>query len=85
MRDTAINVQKEIAVAKRLSRIVLRQLEGIGDINRFRSLGELTAEIYRSIYYYNNERIHTSLGTAPRKFARQSQINYNQNQEKLAV
>ncbi|KKW19715.1 MAG: hypothetical protein A2W52_03605 [Candidatus Taylorbacteria bacterium RIFCSPHIGHO2_02_49_25] len=57
----------------------------IGDINRFRSLGELTAEIYRSIYYYNNERIHTSLGTAPRKFARQSQINYNQNQEKLAV
>src|SRR3990167_6289499 len=27
MRDTAINVQKEIAVAKQLSRIVLRQLE----------------------------------------------------------
>lgn len=57
----------------------------IGDVNRFRSLGELTAEIYRSIYYYNNERIHTSLGTAPKKFARQSQINYNQSQEKLAV
>ena len=57
----------------------------IGDVNRFRTLGELTAEIYRSIYYYNNERIHTSLGTAPRKFARQSQIKYNTNQEKLAV
>lgn len=57
----------------------------IGDVNRFHTLGELTAEIYRSIYYYNNERIHTSLGTAPRKFARQSQINYNQSQEKLAV
>lgn len=57
----------------------------IGDINRFKSLGELTAEIYKSIYYYNHERIHTSLGTAPKKFAEKYAIKYNTNQEKLAV
>jgi len=57
----------------------------ISDVNRFKTLGELTAEIYRSIYYYNNERIRTSLGTAPRKFARQSQIAYNQKQETITV
>jgi len=54
----------------------------IGDVNRFATLGELTAELYRSIYYYNNERIHTMLGTAPKKFARQYEIQYNTNQEK---
>lgn len=57
----------------------------IGDVNRFSTLGELTAELYRSIYYYNNERIHTSLGTAPKKFARAYEINYTTNQEKLTV
>jgi putative transposase len=57
----------------------------IGDVNRFESLGELTAELYRSIYYYNNQRIHTSLGMAPKKFARQCETNYNQIQETLTV
>lgn len=61
----------------------------IGDVNRFPSLGELTAEIYKSIYYYNNLRIHTALGCAPKqfaeKFARQYEIKYNTNQEKLTV
>lgn len=57
----------------------------IGDVNRFETLGELTAELYRSIYYYNNLRIHTSLGMAPREFARQYEIKYNTNQEKLSV
>ena len=57
----------------------------IGDVNRWKTLGELTAEIYRSIYYYNNLRIHTSLGMAPREFARQEQTKYNTNQEILTV
>ena len=57
----------------------------IGDVNRFKTLGELTAELYRSIYYYNNQRIHTSLGMAPKEFARQYETNYNTIQEKLAV
>lgn len=57
----------------------------IGDVNRFASLGELTAEIYKSIYYYNNERIHTSLGMPPKKFAQKYEIKYNTNQEILAV
>lgn len=61
----------------------------IGDINRFNTLGELTAEIYKSIYYYNNERIHTSLKMPPAKFAQQfaqqNEIKYNQIQEKLVV
>lgn len=46
----------------------------IGDVNEYETLGELTAELYRSIYYYNNERMHTSLGMAPKKFARQYEI-----------
>lgn len=41
----------------------------IGDVNRFTSLGELTAEIYRSIYYYNFQRIHTALKMSPKQFA----------------
>ena len=57
----------------------------IGDVNRFASLGELTAEIYKSIYYYNNERIHTAFKMAPAKFARQFKVEYNSNQEILAV
>lgn len=61
----------------------------VGDVNRFASLGELTAEIYKSIYYYNNLRIHTALGCAPKqfaeKFARQYEIKYNTIQEKLTV
>lgn len=61
----------------------------IGDVNRFKTLGELTAELYRSIYYYNNLRIHTSLGMAPKKFSEKFALNYemeyNTNQERLTV
>lgn len=61
----------------------------VGDVNRFKTLGELTAEIYKSIYYYNNLRIHTALGCAPKlfaeKLARQYENKYNTNQEKLIV
>lgn len=61
----------------------------IGDINIFKNLGELTAEIYKSIYYYNNLRIHTSLGMPPRKFsdkfAQKEEIKYNTNTKILSV
>lgn len=57
----------------------------IGDVNRFETMGELTAALYRSIYYYNNLRIHTSLGMPPKKFARQYETNYNTIQEKQTV
>jgi putative transposase len=44
----------------------------LGDPNRFETLGELTVEIYQRIYYYNNERLHSSLkNMAPSAFARQ--------------
>ncbi len=61
----------------------------IGEINRFETMGELVAALYRSIYYYNNLRIHTSLGMPPKrfseKFAQEKQIKYNTIQEKLTV
>jgi len=41
----------------------------LGDPNRFRSLGELVAEIYRTIYVYNTSRIHSALKMPPRQFA----------------
>ncbi len=43
----------------------------LGDIGRLKSLGELTATIYKQIHYYNNQRLHTSLNMAPDAFARQ--------------
>lgn len=57
----------------------------IGDVNRFESLPELIAEIYRSIYYYNNNRIHLSLGCSPIEFATRAPVVYNPTQEALAV
>lgn len=41
----------------------------LGDPNRFESLGELAAEIYRTIHVYNTVRIHTALKMSPRQFA----------------
>jgi len=38
------------------------------DIDRFQTLGELVEAIYKQIYYYNHDRIHTSLKTSPVKF-----------------
>lgn len=61
----------------------------IGDVNRFKTIGELTADLYRSIYYYNNLRIHTSLGMPPKKFAEkfalEYEIKYNTIQEIQSV
>ena len=37
----------------------------LGEVSRFQTLGELTAELYRQIYYYNNQRIHTIIKMAP--------------------
>jgi putative transposase len=41
----------------------------LGDPYRFNTLGELVAEIYRTIHYYNTARIHTALRMPPRTFA----------------
>ena len=37
----------------------------LADPNRFRSFGELVAEIYRTIWEYNNTRIHSALKMPP--------------------
>lgn len=41
----------------------------LGDPNQFESLGELVAEIYRTVWDYNNLRIHSALRMPPRVFA----------------
>lgn len=41
----------------------------LGDPNRFSSLGELVAEMYRTIHVYNTARIHSALKMSPRQFA----------------
>ena len=48
-----------------------------GDPDRYDSFGELVAEIYRSIWVYNNERIHTALKMPPVRFAIQAAAAYN--------
>lgn len=42
----------------------------LGDQNRFNTEGELIENIYQTIYYYNNRRIHTKLKTTPVNFCR---------------
>ncbi len=42
----------------------------LGDPNRFDSLGELVWGVYKSIYDYNNTRIHTALKMPPAIFAK---------------
>ena len=46
----------------------------IGDPNRFRTLGELSAVIYQQIYYYNNERIHLKLKMPPVQYSEQQRL-----------
>lgn len=41
----------------------------LGDPDRFETLGEIVYEIYRTVWEYNNTRIHTSLLMSPREFA----------------
>lgn len=40
----------------------------LGDPERFKTLGELVAEIYRTIWAYNHTRIHSALKMAPVEF-----------------
>ena len=40
----------------------------LGLVNRFEKVEELIEEIYQTIYYYNNGRIHTSLKMSPISF-----------------
>jgi transposase InsO family protein len=42
----------------------------LGFLDRFEELGELIENIYSTIYYYNNRRIHTKLKTTPVNFRR---------------
>lgn len=41
----------------------------LGDPNRFRTFGELVAEIYRTLWEYNHTRIHSALKMPPTVFA----------------
>jgi len=41
----------------------------LGDPNRFNSLGQLIYEIYQQVYFYNHQRIHSSLKMSPIQFA----------------
>jgi len=43
----------------------------VGDINRFKTPGELLEALYHGIYYYNNDRIHTALKMPPAVYAKQ--------------
>jgi transposase InsO family protein len=43
----------------------------LGDPNRCKTLGELVALIYRTIWEYNHTRIHTALKMPPHQFAEQ--------------
>lgn len=40
----------------------------LGDPNRFASLGELVAEVYRTVWTYNHTRIHSALRMPPQVF-----------------
>ena len=44
----------------------------LGDPNRFIDLGELVEAIAQTIYYYNHDRIHTSLKMSPVQFKQKS-------------
>lgn len=45
----------------------------LGDPNRFSTLGELVAEVYRTIWEYNNTRIHSALKMPPAEFAEKAE------------
>lgn len=49
----------------------------LGDPNRFETLGELVAEIYQTIHYYNSKRIHSALKMSPREFVKEEMLGYN--------
>ena len=42
----------------------------LGEVNRFETIGELIEAIHHTMYYYNNDRRHTSLNMSPIAFRR---------------
>lgn len=44
----------------------------LGDPSRFRTFGELVAEIYRTLWHYNHTRIHSALRMPPAVFAKRA-------------
>ncbi|MDE2022021.1 MAG: IS3 family transposase [Patescibacteria group bacterium] len=49
----------------------------LGDTSRFATLGELVYAIYRQIWLYNNQRIHSALRMPPVRFALEAVAKYN--------
>jgi len=47
---------------------------GLGDPNRYATLGELVAAIYQTLNYYNQRRLHSALRLSPRQFAATQQL-----------
>ena len=44
----------------------------LGDVSRFETLGEFMEGLYKQIYYYNHQRIHTALKMPPALFKQHS-------------
>jgi transposase InsO family protein len=55
----------------------------LGDPNRFASLGELVAEIYRLVWDYNHRRIHSAFKMPPAAYA--NQVMYQKTALKMAA
>lgn len=53
----------------------------LGHVSRFETVEELKEEIYQTIYYYNNSRMHTSLKMSPILFKQQ----YENRLEKVRI
>lgn len=49
----------------------------LGDPNRFQTLGELVAEIYLTVWTYNNTRIHSRLKMPPALFAHKQKTAFS--------
>lgn len=47
----------------------------LGSVHHFSYCGQLVEAIYQQIYYYNTDRIHTSLTMAPEQFYLNHQLN----------
>lgn len=49
----------------------------LGDLSRFKTLGELVLAVYQTIWQYNHTRIHSALKMPPMQFALQAAQTYN--------
>jgi putative transposase len=49
----------------------------LGDPSRFQTLGELVAEVFRTIHRYNHHRIHTALKMPPARFAERFRASWS--------